>query len=134
MAGRVADVGDGVDPAWVGRRVTGDTVLGHGTCRRGAQHVCASRQEVGILGRPGALAEQLPSPRAACTRCRTRSTTWPTRAVELVEPAGRVVLIGLAGTPSTVDTPGARPQGRHRRRRAVGVLSASPALAATVEA
>ena len=35
-------VGAGVDPAWVGRRVTGDTMLGDGTCRRrrrGHQHV-----------------------------------------------------------------------------------------------
>jgi hypothetical protein len=54
----------------------------------------------------------------------------PARAVDLVEPAGRVVCIGLAGTPSTVDT----------RTLAlkdvtlVGVLSASPGLAATIEA
>jgi len=65
-AGTVAAVGAGVDPGWLGRRVTGDTMLGCGTCRRcrrGAQHVCADRQEVGIRGgRPGALAEQLAVP------------------------------------------------------------------------
>jgi threonine dehydrogenase-like Zn-dependent dehydrogenase len=65
-AGTVSSTGDGVDPAWVGRRVTGDTMLGDGTCRRcrrGHQHVCAQRQEVGILGdRPGALAERLAVP------------------------------------------------------------------------
>ena len=33
-AGTVASAGDGVDPAWVGRRVMGDTMLGDGTCRR----------------------------------------------------------------------------------------------------
>ena len=65
-AGRVAAVGDGVDAAWIGRRVMGDTMLGDGTCRRcrrGHQHVCEHRQEVGIRGgRPGALAEQLAVP------------------------------------------------------------------------
>jgi len=65
-AGTVASVGNGVDPAWVGRRVMGDTMLGDGTCRRcrkGYQHVCENRQEVGVRGgRPGALAEQLAVP------------------------------------------------------------------------
>ncbi|MGY1793134.1 zinc-binding dehydrogenase [Geodermatophilus sp. SYSU D00525] len=65
-AGTVAAVGEGVDPGWAGRRVTGDTMLGDGTCRRcrrGQQHVCAQRQEVGIRGgRPGALAERLAVP------------------------------------------------------------------------
>jgi threonine dehydrogenase-like Zn-dependent dehydrogenase len=65
-AGTVASVGSGVDSAWVGRRVMGDTMLGDGTCRRcrkGYQHVCEYRQEVGVRrGRPGALAEQLAVP------------------------------------------------------------------------
>ncbi|WP_179200515.1 alcohol dehydrogenase catalytic domain-containing protein, partial [Streptomyces reticuliscabiei] len=65
-AGRVASVGDGVDPGWIGRRVMGDTMLGCGACRRcrrGSQHVCEKRQEVGIRGeRAGALAEQLAVP------------------------------------------------------------------------
>jgi threonine dehydrogenase-like Zn-dependent dehydrogenase len=65
-AGTVASVGNGVDPAWVGRRVMGDTMLGDGVCRRcrkGYQHVCENRQEVGVRGgRPGALAEQLAVP------------------------------------------------------------------------
>jgi threonine dehydrogenase-like Zn-dependent dehydrogenase len=64
--GRVSAVGDGVDEAWLGRRVMGDTMLGDRTCRRcrrGVQHVCEHRQEVGIRGgRPGALAEQLAVP------------------------------------------------------------------------
>jgi threonine dehydrogenase-like Zn-dependent dehydrogenase len=225
-SGRVAEVGVGVDPGWVGRRVTGDTMLGDGTCRRcrrGAQHVCAARQEVGILGRPGALAEQLAVPArslhalpdevdavlgalvepggnglraaratqagpgdrvlvlgpgtvglltamflqaagaevhllgatdssVAFARGLGFPSSWtrddlpdlpfdavvdasgaaalPALAVELVEPAGRVVLIGLAGTPSTVDTRVLA----LKDVTAVGVLSASPALAATVEA
>lgn len=65
-AGRVTAVGAGVDPVWVGRRVMGDTMLGCGSCRRcrrGHQHVCEKRQEVGIRGeRAGALAEQLAVP------------------------------------------------------------------------
>jgi threonine dehydrogenase-like Zn-dependent dehydrogenase len=65
-AGRVSAIGDGVDPAWLGRRVMGDTMLGDQVCRRcrrGHQHVCEHRQEVGVRGgRPGALAEQLAVP------------------------------------------------------------------------
>src|SRR5215218_5800913 len=65
-AGRVSAVGEGVDDAWLGRRVMGDTMLGDQVCRRcrkGQQHVCERRQEVGIRGgRAGALAEQLAVP------------------------------------------------------------------------
>jgi len=67
--GVVSSVGDGVDPAWLGRRVTGDTMLGCGSCvrcRGGRQHLCADRYEVGIRGGwPGALAEQLAMPARA---------------------------------------------------------------------
>ena len=199
--GVVVAVGAHVDPGWLGTRVMGDTMIGDGTCRRcrrGVQHVCEHRQEVGIRdGRPGALAEQIAVPvstlhvlpdevdavlgalvepganalRAAqATDCgdgdrvlvigpgtigllvamfvRTRGAevhvlgeterslafardlgfehTWldtvpddlpfdavvdashsayiPALALDLVEPAGRVVYIGLAGTPSHIDT------------------------------
>ncbi|MFG1705804.1 zinc-binding dehydrogenase [Nonomuraea sp. M3C6] len=65
-AGTVREAGDGVDPAWLGRRVTGDTMLGCGRCARcgsGRQHLCADRYEIGIRhGWPGALAERLPVP------------------------------------------------------------------------
>jgi len=225
--GTVAAVGEGADPGWVGRRVMGDTMLGDGTCRRcrrGHQHVCEHRQEVGIRGgRPGALAEQLAVPvtslhplpdtvdpvlgalvepggnalrataaadlgpgdrvlvlgpgtigllvalfaRAAgaevhllgrseellgFSRALGFAQAWtadnlpdlpfdavvdasnaphlPAKALELVEPAGRVVYIGLAGTPSLLDT-------RILALKdvtAVGILSASPGLAATIEA
>ncbi len=68
-AGTVSAVGDGVDPSWLGRRVTGDTMLGCGRCARclgGRQHVCADRYEIGVRnGWPGALAEQLPVPARA---------------------------------------------------------------------
>ena len=225
--GTVAAVGDGVDPAWVGRRVMGDTMVGDGTCRRclkGNQHVCESRRELGVRdGLPGALADQLAAPasslhllpdtvdpvlgalvepggnafraaKAAALRPGDRAlilgpgtigllaamfaraagaevhlmgnseptltfarslgfeSAWtedtlpdlpfdavidasnaarlPARALELVEPAGRVVYIGLAGSPSLIDT-------RILALKdvtAVGILSASPGLEATIEA
>jgi threonine dehydrogenase-like Zn-dependent dehydrogenase len=220
--GVVTATGDGVDPSWTGRRVTGDTMLGCGHCARctsGRQHLCADRYEIGIRrGRPGALAARLPVPvralhelpesvdatlgalvepggnalravlaadlspgsrvlitgpgtigllaaqfaRAAGAdvhllgleldfpRSLGFAQAWtaadlpavpfdavidcsnaaglPARAVELVEPSGRVVFIGIAGEPSPVDS----------RRIAlkdltvVGVLSGSPGLAETI--
>jgi threonine dehydrogenase-like Zn-dependent dehydrogenase len=68
-SGVVSLAGAGVDPAWLGRRVTGDTMLGCGHCPRcvaGRQHLCADRYEIGIRnGWPGALAEQLLVPARA---------------------------------------------------------------------
>jgi threonine dehydrogenase-like Zn-dependent dehydrogenase len=226
-AGTVAAVGEGVDRAWVGRRVTGDTMLGDGTCRRcrrGAQHVCENRQEVGIRGgRPGALAEQLAVPasslhalpdpvdpvlgalvepggnalraaRATAAGAGDRvlvlgpgtigllvamflraggaevhlmgrsagslvfarrlgfehawteadlpalpfdavvdasnAASLPALALDLVEPAGRVVYIGLAGEPSRMDTRTLVLEDV----TAVGILSASPGLEDTIAA
>jgi threonine dehydrogenase-like Zn-dependent dehydrogenase len=64
--GTVRAVGDDVDPGWLGRHTTGDTMLGCGRCARcrgGRPHVCEDRREVGIRGGfPGALAEQLAVP------------------------------------------------------------------------
>lgn len=225
--GVVVELGDGVDPSWLGRRVTGDTMLGCGRCRRclsGYQHVCAFRGELGVRdGRPGALAERVAVPASslralpdtvddtagalvepggnayrsaeaagvgagervlvfgagtigllAAMFARARGaevhllgrskrslafarslgfpSAWsdetlpdlpwdavidasnaaqlPARAVELVEPGRRVVFVGLAGSPSLVDT----------RALAladvtgVGILSASPGLDGTIEA
>ena len=87
-AGTVASVGEGVDPAWVGRRVMGDTMLGDGVppVRKGHQHVCENRQEVGVRGgRPGALAEQLAVPAGSL-----HALPDPVDAVlgALVEPGG----------------------------------------------
>ncbi|MFC6092599.1 MULTISPECIES: zinc-dependent alcohol dehydrogenase [Saccharothrix] len=226
-AGRVSALGDGVDPAWLGRRVMGDTMIGDGSCRRcrrGHRHVCERRQEVGIRdGRPGALAERLAVPasslhalpdavdpvlgalvepggnalraaRAAAAGPGDRALvlgpgtigllvamflraagaevhlmgvtpdslafarslgfahTWtehdlpdlpfdavvdasnarhlPALALDVVEPAGRLVYIGLAGAPSSVDTRTLA----LKDVTAVGVLSASPGLAATIDA
>jgi threonine dehydrogenase-like Zn-dependent dehydrogenase len=225
--GTVLAVGAGADARWVGRRVMGDTMIGDGTCdrcRRGHQHVCERRQEVGIRdGRPGALAEQLAVPvsslhplpdevdpalgalvepggnalraaqaatagpgqrvlvlgpgtigllvamflRAAGSEVHLGGATeaslgyarslgfehtWstedlpglpfdavvdasnaahlPALALDLVEPSGRVVYIGLAGTPSTVDTRTLA----LKDVTAVGILSASPGLEDTIRA
>ena len=226
-AGTVGQVGPGVDPGWIGRRVMGDTMLGDGTCsrcRRGAQHVCANREEVGVRGgRPGALAEQLAVPasslhplpdsvdavlgalvepggnalraaraaavgpgdralvlgpgaigslvamflRAAGAEVHLLGVTteslefvrglgfanaWsadtlpdlpfdavvdastaahlPALALDLVEPAGRLVYIGLAGGESHIDTR----MLALKDVTALGILSASPGLAATIRA
>lgn len=223
--GTVSSVGTGVEKSWLGRRVTGDTMLGCrrcGRCRSGRQHVCEHRCEIGIRGGwPGALAEQLLVPlsalralpeqidvvagalvepganalravQAAHLSAGVRVLIWgpgsigllaaafaaaegaevhlvgtepvslafarslghehawsvpdlpkvpfdavidatsgadvPRAALELVEPGGRVVLIGIAGQPSNVDT---------RKLvlkdvTAVGILSASPGLAGAI--
>jgi threonine dehydrogenase-like Zn-dependent dehydrogenase len=224
--GTVSDVGDGVDRAWLGRRVTGDTMLGCGTCRRclqGNQHVCEFRFEVGIRGGfPGALAEQLAMPVTALqtlpdsvddalgalvepggnalrsvwganlatgdrllvlgpgtigllvgliarslgaevhlmgrsarsieyartlgfegvwTESELPELPWdavidasnapslPARGLDLVEPAKRVVYVGLAGSPSLLDTRTLA----LKDVTAVGILSASPGLAGTID-
>jgi threonine dehydrogenase-like Zn-dependent dehydrogenase len=67
--GVVSALGDGVDATWLGRRVTGDTMVGCGhcdRCRSGHHNVCEDRVEIGIRGGfPGALAEQLVVPATA---------------------------------------------------------------------
>jgi threonine dehydrogenase-like Zn-dependent dehydrogenase len=223
-SGVVAAVGPGVDDAWLGRRVTGDTMLGCGhctRCRAGRHNVCADRVEIGIRGGfPGALAEQLAVPATALlalpdtvddtagalvepggnalravraaglvaddrllvlgtgaigllvaafaraqgaevhlmardaqtadlarhlgstpvwTRAELPAPPWdavvdasnaaalPALALDLVEPGKRVVYVGLAGTPSTVDTRTLA----LKDVTAVGILAASQGLAGT---
>lgn len=223
--GTVISVGSETDKAWIGKRVTGDTMLGCGKCKRclsGIQHLCAERNEIGVRnGWSGALAEQLLVPvtalhelpdsindtmgaliepggnalRAAQASLAepgktiliygsgtigllasqfamamgatvhmisldaktlalakdlgvrevsrefipskdgfdavidaTNSNQVPGQAVEAVEPGGRLVLIGFAGSPSLFDS---------RRLvlknvTAVGILSGSPALKAVI--
>ncbi|MGA0566372.1 zinc-dependent alcohol dehydrogenase [Rathayibacter sp. KR2-224] len=90
--GVVEAIGDRVDPAWLGRRVTGDTMIGCGDCARcadGRHHVCADRFEVGIRGgMPGALAERLVFP-AAYLHALPDSVDDASGA--LVEPAGNAL-------------------------------------------
>ena len=54
---------------------------------------------------------------------------FPSKAVDLVEPGKRVVYVGLAGTPSLVDTR----EVALKDVTAVGVLSASPGLSGTID-
>ncbi|MFK3983271.1 zinc-binding dehydrogenase [Micromonospora sp. NPDC050397] len=100
--GTVASVGRDVDPAWLGRRVTGDTMLGCGHCRRclaGGGHVCADRSEIGIRGGfAGALAERLAVP---VTALHALPDTVDDTAGALVEPGGNALrsVRGAALTP-----------------------------------
>lgn len=61
--GTVVDVGAGVSSSCIGKRVTGDTMLGCGFCARcnsGKTYLCDDRIELGITdGWGGALAEQM---------------------------------------------------------------------------
>jgi threonine dehydrogenase-like Zn-dependent dehydrogenase len=98
--GVVSAAGPGVDPRWLGRRVTGDTMLGCGRCRRcrsGRQHVCEERHEIGIRGGwPGALAERLPVP---VTALHELPDTIDDTAGALVEPGGNALRAVLAASP-----------------------------------
>jgi threonine dehydrogenase-like Zn-dependent dehydrogenase len=90
--GRVLAAGSADDEDWVGKRVTGDTMLGCGKCdycRRGVHHVCPNRHEIGITdGWPGALAEQMLVPtRFAYPIPDSVSVT----AAALVEPGGNAL-------------------------------------------
>ncbi len=95
--GTVTAVGDGVERHWMGRRVTGDTMLGCGTCRRcrsGHQHVCETRREVGIRDDfPGALAEQLVVP---VTSLHALPDSVDDATGALVEPGGNALRSLLA--------------------------------------
>jgi threonine dehydrogenase-like Zn-dependent dehydrogenase len=90
--GRVTEAGPGVDPGWLGKRVTGDTMLGCGHCERcraGRQHTCADRYEIGLRnGWPGALAELLPVPEKALLAL--PDEVDPTLGA-LVEPGGNAL-------------------------------------------
>ena len=98
--GAVSATGPGVDPGWLGQRVTGDTMLGCGRCARcaaGRHHVCADRREIGIAGRAGALAEKLVVPAGSLHRL---PDSVDDRDGALVEPGGnalRAVLAAQAG-------------------------------------
>ena len=90
--GTVSAVGDGVDEGWLGARVTGDTMVGCGECRRcraGRHWVCATRHELGITdGLPGALAEQVAVPAAYLHRL---PPTVDAMLGAMVEPGGNAL-------------------------------------------
>jgi threonine dehydrogenase-like Zn-dependent dehydrogenase len=108
--GTVASIGDGVDDAWLGRRVVGDTMLGCGhcvRCRSGRQHLCADRSEVGIRhGWPGALAEQLRVPASSLyvvpdgvdtatgALIEPGANAWRTVEALALGPGDRVLIVG----------------------------------------
>ncbi|GAA3429076.1 zinc-dependent alcohol dehydrogenase [Streptosporangium sandarakinum] len=126
--GTVAAVGEGVDERWIGRRVTGDTMLGCGRCRRcraGRRHVCDARHEIGIRGGwPGALAEQVAVP---VTALHPLPEEVDTVAGAMVEPGGNALRAVQAaevepGDRVLVAGPGA-----------IGLLAASFALAQGAE-
>jgi threonine dehydrogenase-like Zn-dependent dehydrogenase len=100
-SGVVSAVGAGVDPSWLGKRVTGDTMLGCGHCARctnGRQHLCADRYEIGIRhGWPGALAESLPVPAKALFEL--PDSVDPTLGA-LVEPGGNALRAVQAADPA----------------------------------
>ena len=86
--GVISGLGAGVDPGWLGVRVTGDTMLGCGRCARcraGHGHVCADRREVGIVGWAGALAEKVLVPASSLYRL---PDAIDDRVGALVEPGG----------------------------------------------
>ena len=103
--GVVSAIGPDTDPAWLGQRVTGDTMLGCGHCQRcrsGRHHVCADRHEIGIMGWPGALAEKVLVPAWSVYRL---PDTVDDRAGAMVEPGGnawRAASAAAAGPGATV--------------------------------
>ncbi len=112
-AGTVSALGDGVDPGWLGRRVTGDTMLPCHRCPRcfdGRGHLCEDRAEVGIRrGWPGALAARMAIPATALhalpdgvdavAGALVEPGANALRAVEAagLAPGGRLLIVG-AGT------------------------------------
>jgi threonine dehydrogenase-like Zn-dependent dehydrogenase len=98
--GVVTRAGDEASAAWLGQRVTGDTMLGCGhcdRCRSGRQHLCADRFEIGIRGGwPGALAEQLLVPASALLPLPDRIGAT---AGALVEPGGNALRAVRAALP-----------------------------------
>src|SRR5580693_616182 len=123
--GVVTRAGDEASAAWLGQRVTGDTMLGCGQCERcrsGRQHLCADRFEIGIRGGwPGALAEQLLVPASALLPLPDRIGAT---AGALVEPGGNALRAVRAALASTVEAGTAEG----------GTLEAGPVEAGTVEA
>ncbi|WP_285725623.1 zinc-dependent alcohol dehydrogenase [Psychromicrobium xiongbiense] len=90
--GVVVSAGEGVDPMWIGRRVTGDTMIGCGRCVRclaGRHHVCEDRHELGVRGgMAGALAERLAYP---ARYLHALPDSVDDVAGALVEPAGNAL-------------------------------------------
>ncbi|MGW5360270.1 zinc-dependent alcohol dehydrogenase [Actinopolymorpha pittospori] len=104
-AGVVSALGPGVEARWLGRRVTGDTMIGCGHCQRcrsGFHHLCEDRYEVGVRRDwPGALAERFVMP-VDSLFVLPESVTWEMGA--LVEPGANA----YRAVHATQAPPGAR--------------------------
>ncbi len=112
-AGRVVAACSADDAGWIGKLVTGDTMLGCGRCsycQSGHQHVCPDRNELGIRGNwPGALAELMVIPTrfalaipdsvslAAAALVEPGGNSLRAVQAAAIEPGHRVLVIG-AGT------------------------------------
>ncbi|WP_432246194.1 zinc-dependent alcohol dehydrogenase (plasmid) [Arthrobacter sp. G.S.26] len=87
--GRVVAAGSPEDESWIGKRVTGDTMLGCGQCEychAGHHHVCPHRFEIGIRdGWDGALAERMLVPSKFAYEIPENVSLT---SAALVEPAG----------------------------------------------
>ena len=87
--GTVVKVGPAVSESWIGKRVTGDTMLGCNNCPRcisGKTYLCDDRIELGITdGWGGALAEQMLIPERFAFEI-PASISIATAA--MIEPAG----------------------------------------------
>jgi threonine dehydrogenase-like Zn-dependent dehydrogenase len=87
--GRVVAAGSPEDESWIGKRVTGDTMLGCGHCKYcqlGHHHVCPNRFEVGVRdGWDGALAERMLVPSKFAYEIPENVSLT---SAALVEPAG----------------------------------------------
>jgi 2-desacetyl-2-hydroxyethyl bacteriochlorophyllide A dehydrogenase len=120
-------------------------VLGPGTIGLlAAQLAHAAGAEVHVLGKPDTslsfahslglggvwTASDLPSLAFDAVIDASNAAALPALALDLVEPGKRVVYIGLAGTPSTIDT---RTMAL-KDVTAVGILSGSPGLSGAIDA
>ena len=87
--GTVIAIGAGVSHIWIGKRVTGDTMLGCGICARcasGKTYLCDDRIELGITdGWGGALAEQMLIPERYAFEI---PDSISVAAAAMIEPAG----------------------------------------------
>lgn len=115
FAGTVVAVGDGVDPAWRGRRVTAPFVFACGACdlcARGDGQVCPNQRQPGFSD-PGSFAEQvvvhaaatnlvalpddLPATLAAALGCRVATAYRAVADRARVRSGDRVLVVGCGG-------------------------------------
>jgi threonine dehydrogenase-like Zn-dependent dehydrogenase len=97
FAGTVVEVGEGVDPAWEGRRVTVNPLLSCGECRLcrlGQENLCPERTIIGIQ-HPGAFADYVQVPQSALFAIPDEMSV---EAAALTEPLANGVHAARLGT------------------------------------